>query len=153
MRMRVRAAILARCGHVHYLLLLTPTWQVITSVRGGTDDDASGRRVCRRDGLSVPLVIHHKPRASISRLVCTNLCKDEVASAMVNLTQGQVRRFGVRVQGSHSRRAWPSLNALAVCLVRDCARSREGKRDGARCREIVGRRRIAHAARCPDRCA
>jgi len=64
-------------------------YHVITSVRGGSDDDASGRRMCRRDGISVPLVIHHKPRASVSRLVCKNLCKDEVASAMVNLTQGQ----------------------------------------------------------------
>jgi hypothetical protein len=72
--------------------------------------------MCRRDGISVPLVIHHKPRASVSRLVCKNLCKDEVASAMVNLTQGQVLGLGARVQGSRSRRASPVSHASAAYL-------------------------------------
>ena len=96
--------------------------QVITSVRGGTDDNALGRRMCRRDGIAVPLVIHHKPRASISPLVCTNLCKDEVASAMVNLTQGQVCAC-VRVclcglSPTHPHAVWLILRAVPCHVLR-----------------------------------
>jgi len=68
--------------------------------------------MCQRDDIAVPLVIHQLPRAEMTRLVCTHLCKDEVPSAMVNLTQGQPP-FTVQLKDQFGNVVEQQLNASA----------------------------------------
>jgi hypothetical protein len=67
---------------------LAAGYHVITAVQGGHNDSSSGSRVCGSDEISVPLVVYEMPRATMTRLVCTELCNSEVPSAMIELQQG-----------------------------------------------------------------
>jgi len=87
-------------------------YHVITSVRGGKDDSASGSRMCQRNDIAVPLVIHQLPRAHMTQLACTHLCKDEVPSAMVSLTQGQPP-FTVQLKDQFGNVVEQQINAAA----------------------------------------
>ena len=44
---------------------LAAGYHVITQVRGGHDDVTTGGRMCRREGIAVPVVIHQLPRAEV----------------------------------------------------------------------------------------
>ena len=88
----------------------------------------TGSRMCRRDGIVVPLIIHHLPRAEMSRLVCKELCKDEVPSALVNLTQGQPP-FTIRLKDQYENVVEQELNASAGEFRFDRARVVQGHVD------------------------